>query len=82
MASMGMYPLVPGKPEYQISTPWWDAIHLELPSGKELDITVEDVGTYIMDYDRGDSVQVPFQKRYFTHEELLEGGRLRAVPRV
>src|SRR5210317_2030217 len=74
MASMGMYPLVPGKPEYQISTPWWDAIHLELPSGKELDITVEDVGTYIMDYDRGDSVQVPFQKRYFTHEELLEGG--------
>ena len=74
MASMGMYPLVPGKPEYQISTPWWDAIHLELPSGKELDITVEDVGTYIMDYDRGDSVEVPFQKRYFTHEELLEGG--------
>ena len=75
MASMGMYPLVPGKPEYQISTPWWDAIHLELPNGKELDITVEDVGTYIMDYDRGDSVQVPFQKRYFTHEELLEGGQ-------
>ena len=75
MASMGMYPLVPGKPEYQISTPWWDAIHLELPNGKELDITVEDVGTYIMDYDRGDSVQVPFQKRYFTHDELLEGGQ-------
>lgn len=74
MASMGMYPLVPGKPEYQISTPWWDAIHLELPNGKELDITVEDVGTYIMDYDRGESVQVPFQKRYFTHDELLEGG--------
>ena len=74
MASMGMYPLVPGKPEYQISTPWWDAIHLELPNGKELDITVEDAGTYIMDYDRGDSVQVPFQKRYFTHDELLEGG--------
>ena len=74
MASMGMYPLVPGNPEYQISTPWWDAIHLELPSGKELDITVEDVGTYIMHYDRGDSVQTPFQKRYFTHDELLEGG--------
>lgn len=74
MASMGMYPLVPGQPEYQISTPWWDAIHLELPSGKELDITVEDVGTYIMDYNRGDSTDVPFQKRYFTHEELLEGG--------
>ena len=76
MASMGMYPLVPGKPEYQISTPWWDAIHLELPNGKELDITVEDVGTYIMDYDRGDSTETPiFQKRYFTHDELLEGGQ-------
>jgi hypothetical protein len=74
MASMGMYPLVPGKPDYQISTPWWDAIHLELPNGKELDITVEDVGTYIMDYDRGDSTQIPYQKRYFTHDELLEGG--------
>ena len=74
MASMGMYPLVPGKPEYQISTPWWDAIHLELPNGKELDITVEDVGTYIMDYDRGDSLQIPFQKRFFTHDELLMGG--------
>jgi len=76
MASMGMYPLVPGKPEYQISTPWWDAIHLELPNGKELDITVEDVGTYIMDYDRGESLETPiFQKRYFTHDELLEGGQ-------
>ncbi len=76
MASMGMYPLVPGKPEYQISTPWWDAIHMELPNGKELDITVEDVGTYIMDYDRGDSIETPiFQKRYFTHDELLEGGQ-------
>ena len=74
MASIGMYPLVPGKPEYQISTPWWDAIHLELPNGKELDITVEDVGTYIMDYDRGDSLQIPFQKRFFTHDELLMGG--------
>ena len=74
MASMGMYPLVPGKPDYQISTPWWDAIHLELPNGKELDITVEDVGTYIMDYDRGDSTQIPYQKRYFTHDELIEGG--------
>ncbi len=65
MASMGMYPLVPGKPEYQISTPWWDAIHLDLPSGKELDITVEDVGTYIMDYDRGDSVQGSLSEALF-----------------
>jgi putative alpha-1,2-mannosidase len=74
MASMGMYPLVPGKPEYQISTPWWDAIHLELPNGKTLDINCEDVGTYIMEYDRGLDRTLANQPRFFTHEELLEGG--------
>lgn len=75
MASMGLYPLVPGQPHYQLSTPFWDAMHLKLPNGKTLDIECEGVGTYILDYQRNDLALAPAQQpRFVTHEQLLEGG--------
>jgi len=74
MASMGLYPLVPGQPHYQLSTPKWDAIHLELASGKSLDIAAKGTGPYLSKYDLGEEVMVHKQKRYVTHQKLLEGG--------
>ena len=74
MASMGLYPLVPGQPHYQLSTPKWDAIHLELASGKSLDIAAKGTGPYLSSYNLGDEVLTHKQKRYVTHEQLLEGG--------
>ena len=74
MASMGLYPLVPGQPHYQLSTPKWDAIHLELASGKSLDIAAKGTGPYLSSYNLGEEVLTHKQKRYVTHEQLLEGG--------
>ena len=74
MASMGLYPLVPGQPHYQLSTPKWDAIHLELASGKSLDIAAKGTGAYLSSYNLGEEVLAHKQKRYVTHEQLLEGG--------
>ena len=74
MASMGLYPLVPGQPHYQLSTPKWDSIHLELASGKSLDIAAKGTGPYLSSYNLGEEVMVHKQKRYVTHETLLEGG--------
>jgi hypothetical protein len=71
---MGLYPLVPGQPHYQLSTPKWEAIHLELASGKSLDIAAKGTGPYLSKYDLGEEVMVHKQKRYVTHEALLEGG--------
>jgi hypothetical protein len=74
MASMGLYPLVPGQPHYQLSTPKWDAIHLELASGKSLDIAAKGAGPYLSNYNLGEEVLPHKQKRYVTHQKLLEGG--------
>jgi len=74
MASMGLYPLVPGQPHYQLSTPKWDAIHLELASGKSLNIAVKGPGPYLSSYTLDEAVAPHNQQRYVTHETLLEGG--------
>ena len=74
MASMGLYPLVPGQPHYQLSTPKWDAIHLELASGKSLDIAAKGTGPYLSSYNLGEEVMMHKQKRYVSHQKLLEGG--------
>ena len=74
MASMGLYPLVPGQPHYQLSTPKWDAIHLELASGKSLDIAAKGTGPYLSSYNLGVEVMMHKQKRYVSHQKLLEGG--------
>ena len=76
MASVGLYPLVPGKPEYQLSTPVWDEIHWSMPGGEVLNISTTGTGNYIADYNRGEEGSAPIwkQKRYVTHEQLLVGG--------
>jgi len=74
MASMGLYPLVPGKPHYQLSTPKWDAIQLELTGGKSLKISTKGSGSYITSYTLGEELIPDQQKRYVTHDQLIEGG--------
>ena len=38
-ASMGLYPLVPGRPEYLVTTPAFDRVTVMLPNGRQLAIT-------------------------------------------
>jgi hypothetical protein len=74
MASMGLYPLVPGQPHYQLSTPKWDDIQLELANGKTLEIQSFGEGPYIQNYNQGVFLETHHNRRYVTHEQILEGG--------
>ena len=74
MASIGLYPLVPGQPDYQLSTPKWDEIQLELANGKTLEIQSFGEGPYIQNYDQGVFLETHRKRRYVTHEQILEGG--------
>ncbi len=71
MSSMGLYPLVPGIPEYTMSTPIWDSIRVELPNKKILQIKTNGKGAYVS------KVQfngVDQNENWVSHKTLLKGG--------
>ncbi|WP_052207901.1 glycoside hydrolase domain-containing protein [Croceibacterium mercuriale] len=71
-ASMGLYPLVPGRPEYLVTTPAFDRVTIRLPEGRTLAIT------------RGDAGQpprwngAPLDGAFVPHAALVAGGELSA----
>ena len=74
MASIGLYPLVPGQPHYQLSTPKWDKIQIELANGNTLKIHTYGKGPYIKNYNQGIIVKRKRKPRFILHDKLLEGG--------
>ena len=74
MASIGLYPLVPGQPHYQLSTPKWDEIQIELANGNTLKIHTYGKGPYIKNYNQGIIVKRKRKPRFILHDKLLEGG--------
>lgn len=71
MATMGIYPLVPGKPEYILGTPLWDSLRIALPNGNSLLIETRGNGPYIQTVGLNDVV---WEKPWVTHSDLLKGG--------
>jgi hypothetical protein len=71
MATMGIYPLVPGKPEYILGTPIWDSLKLALPNGNSLLVKTNGDGPYIQTLNIN---KMSWNKPWLTHLELLEGG--------
>lgn len=74
MASMGLYPLVPGKPHYQLSSPIWEEIELKGASGNTLHLTTKGKGHYIKSYRTDINQDRSTKKRYVTHDDILQGG--------
>ena len=77
--SMGFYQLCPGKPEYSIGRPLFNAVTIRLPQGKEFRIVAKNnsaANKYIESATlNGNPLSVP----YFTHQQLMEGGMLQVV---
>lgn len=71
LASMGLYPIVPGKPVYAITTPVWDESTIQLPGGKELKIRTSGSGDYIAEMLINNRVH---EKNWVVHSQLLDGG--------
>lgn len=71
---MGFYPVCPGTDQYVLGAPYLPYIKMQLPNGKTLEIKapgVSDKNCYVH------SLKIngkPYDKRYITHNDLLEGG--------
>jgi putative alpha-1,2-mannosidase len=72
-ASLGLYPLVPGKPFYLLSRPAQASIRLHLASGHSMTIT-QDVHREAMNAPSLNGGALP--QRSLRHEQLLDGGRI------
>ncbi|WP_338118529.1 GH92 family glycosyl hydrolase [Paenibacillus qinlingensis] len=72
-ASMGMYPLCPGVPEYVIGSPMFDRMTLHLENGKQI---VIEAANNAASHCYVQSVQVnnePHQPLFMTHDQLIDG---------
>ena len=73
LASMGLYPMLPGSPNYELSTPFRPKSVIRLEKGKECIIRKEGEGGYIQ--------KVLWNGReldrlYVHHDDLMQGGEL------
>ncbi len=71
MASMGLYPIIPGQPVYTITTPVWDESIIELPNSKDLRIQTSGNGDYISEMQING---MAYDKNWVSHSQLLNGG--------
>jgi predicted alpha-1,2-mannosidase len=76
-SSMGFYPLVPGLPIYEIGSPLFEEIKINLPNGKTFTVLAPG-GTKTNKYIQkawlnGKPLDVP----WFTHDDLIKGGVLK-----
>jgi len=69
-ASIGLYPLVPGRPEYLVTTPAFDRVTVKLPKDRRLTITRGEEGAPARW--NGD----PLTGAFVPHAELMAGGEL------
>lgn len=76
-ASMGMYPLCPGVPEYVIGSPLFQRMTLHLENGEriiiEADQTIEN-NRYVQSVHVNDEQHHPL---YLTHEQLMAGASIK-----
>ncbi len=76
LASMGFYPVLVGKPEFQLSTPVFDKVTIHLPEGRDFIIEtkgISDTNFYIGSASLNGK---PYDKCSINHADILSGGIL------
>ncbi|WP_419806298.1 GH92 family glycosyl hydrolase [Terriglobus sp.] len=79
LSSLGFYPVTPGTPRYEIGTPHFDRMTINLPGGKAFHITAtgaEAGAIYVR------SIRLngkPLNRWYLLHSEIVNGGKLEFV---
>jgi len=75
-SSMGFYPVTPGFPVYNIGSPVFEKVKIHLANGKTFEIEAKNASyenKYILSANMNGKT---WNKPWFTHEELVNGGRL------
>ncbi len=76
LASMGFYPVLVGDPVFQVSTPIFDKITINLENGKQFIVKTNgfnDSNFYIQSATLNGE---PFNQTYISHEDIIKGGVL------
>ncbi|MBQ2526897.1 MAG: GH92 family glycosyl hydrolase [Bacteroidales bacterium] len=73
-SAMGFYPVCPGTDQYVLGAPYLPYIRITLPDGKKLEIKADGVSDRNRYVKRVKINGKPLDRRYVTHEEILDGG--------
>ncbi|MEE3407146.1 MAG: GH92 family glycosyl hydrolase [Candidatus Cryptobacteroides sp.] len=73
-SAMGFYPVCPGTDQYVLGAPYLPYIRITLPDGKKLEIKADGVSNRNRYVKRVKINGKPLDRRYVTHEEILDGG--------
>ena len=73
-SAMGFYPVCPGTDQYVLGAPYLPYIRITLPGGKKLEIKADGVSDRNRYVKRVKINGKPLDRRYVTHEEILDGG--------
>ncbi|MDG3581066.1 GH92 family glycosyl hydrolase [Galbibacter pacificus] len=78
-SSMGFYPVFPASGKYVFGSPLFKKVNLNLPNGKSLLIETESNGLENLYIQKIFFNEKPLYNSYITHDQLLEGGKLKFV---
>jgi putative alpha-1,2-mannosidase len=78
-SSMGFYPMTPGIPNYTIGSPVFSKVTIKLTNGRKFTL-VANYCSVINKYIQSATFNgKPLDTPWFTHKQLVEGGRLELV---
>jgi len=75
-SAMGFYPVCPGKPMYDIGSPIFDEVKIDLGNGKKFTIKANEVSEKNKYIQSAELNGKPLNKPWIKHSEILEGGAL------
>ena len=75
-SSIGLYPVTPGIPVYNIGSPLFTRTSLSLPNGKTFEIVADGCSRDNKYIQRAELNGHPWDKPWISHADLMKGGRL------
>ncbi len=75
-SSMGFYPITPGLPLYTIGSPVFRKVSIRLPNGKTFEVNANHCSVKNKYIQRATLNGKPLESPWFTHDQLVNGGRL------
>ncbi len=78
-SQMGFYPVTPGSPTYNIGSPFFEKVTMELGNGKQFRIIAKNYGKENKYIQSARLNSKDWTKPWFSHDDIKEGGTLELV---
>jgi predicted alpha-1,2-mannosidase len=80
-SAMGFYPVCPATPVYQIGSPTFSKVRLNLENGRTFTIEAENASKENIYIDKMELNGIPYSQFSLPHDEMMKGGKLKVVMR-